>query len=179
MPPQENIFYTIYKGNDASPVKVFRQGEWALENGVSLRAGIIGKSHRIICRANGDAFTEFIAYPIEEMTPNPLDYFPLHAGETYNKTYRAGGLLYHLNLRVRPVLFQTMNHFLESVGKHGGLEVLRYAFDTRQPETSPAFTGIAVDIPENRFYTVHTYPEQGFSICSSSEVRSSVAVGTL
>jgi|GEM_PF-668946 len=171
---QESIFYTIYKGNDASPVKVFRQGEWTLENRVSLHAAIIGKSHRIVCRANGDVLTEFIAYPIKEMTPHPLDHFPLRAGETYTKKYRTGGLLYRVDMHVRPVLFQTMDDFLESEGKRGAVEVLRYAFDTQKPETSPAFTGIAVDISGNSFYTVHTYPERGFSICSRSVCNRSV-----
>lgn len=174
MKQEERVLYTIYKGDDPSPVKVFKERQWTLENRVSLYACIIGKSHRIVLRADRECFTEFIAYPIEDMTPNPLDHFPLEAGKTYRKKYEDGSLACEVNLRVSPVLFEDMGDFLSSLEEPGDFEILQHDFGVRVAETVRPFTGIAVDIPGNTFYTVHTYPEQGFSIQSRSEIYSSV-----
>lgn len=167
----KNVFFTLYKGNDLTPVTVYKEKAWTLESGVSIHVSIIGKSHRMVCQANGKSLTEFIAYPIPDQTPNPLDHFLLKVGETHNKKYREGDFSYHVNIRVVPWLFEDMEKFLDSLNVPNDLEILHHGFENMKgAQTDKAFTGIAVDLSASKFYTVHTYPENRFSILSRSEI---------
>lgn len=170
MKQKEEVFYTIYRCKDLSPVKVFKKRGWAFEKRFSLHAEIIGKSHRIIFYANGECFTEYIAYPIKNMTPNPMDCFPLEAGKSYFKKYGDEDLACQVNIHVSSTVFEDMDGFLNSIGKSPDLEILQYRFKTGYSELGEAFTGIVLDILSNQFYTVHNYPEKGFSILSKSKI---------
>ena len=176
---EEKVLYTIYRGEDCSPVKVFKERKWTFENRVTLHATIIGKSHRIFFHANGDCFTEYIAYPIKDMTPSHMDHFPLEVGKSYCRKYRDGGLACQVNIHVSPMVFEDMDDFLDSMGESPNFEVLKYRFKTGYSKLDKAFTGIALSFTESRFYTVHTYPEKGLSIHSKSEIYFSVPTAVI
>lgn len=167
----ENVYFSLLKGDVPSPVTVYKEREWTFENGVSLHASIIGKSHRIVCRTNGICFTEFVAYPIPSLQENALIHFPLKIGESQDRQYQENDLVYRVTVGIVPRLFEDMEDFLGSLKGCGELEVLHHPFgDTGRPQFAKAFTGIAADLSANRYYTVHTYPENCFSALSKSHI---------
>ena len=56
----EPIYFSLYEKVPGYPVRIFQNAHWILDNGISLEASIIGKSHRVISRLGKDCLTEFI-----------------------------------------------------------------------------------------------------------------------
>lgn len=166
------VYFSLFEGVPDCPVTIFNQGKWTLDNRVVLETCIIGKSHRVTSRGAGASLTEFIAYSAEELTSDPLDHFPLRAGENYLRKYQVGNIQYQVSIEMVPRLFEDMESFLRSLGKVPPMKILTHRFEAVKI-SSPVkpFTGVAVDPAANRFFTIHTYPEDRLSIVSETNLR--------
>ena len=166
------VYFSLFEGVPDCPVTIFNQGQCTLDNRVVLETCIIGKSHRVTSRGNGVSLTEFIACSSDEMSGNPLDHFPLKAGENYSRKYQVGNIQYAVNIEMVPRLFKDMEEFLQSMGEVPPMKILTHRFEApRISNPVNPFTGVAVDPAANRFYTIHTYPENGLSIISKTNLH--------
>tara|TARA_B100000686_G_C16775366_1_gene968049 strand:+ start:114 stop:632 length:519 start_codon:yes stop_codon:yes gene_type:complete len=165
----EKVCFSFYRGEPPIPVTVFKETNWTFDGNLELRASIIGKSHRIICRIGNKSFTEFIAYPEEDGSFDPVDHFQVATEETHRKCYRDGDLIYQVCVETLHRLFENMADFMRSLEKRDW-QTLDHGFGDTPGERRP-FTGIAVDPEGSLFHTVHTYPEYGYSIVSRSEIH--------
>lgn len=173
------VYFSLFEGIPDCPVTIFNQGQWTLDNSVVLETCIIGKSHRVTSRGNGVSLTEFIACSSDEMAGNPLDHFPLKAGENYSREYQVGNIQYAVNIDMVPRLFENMEDFLNSMGEIPPMKILTHRFEASKISNSlKPFTGVAVDLAANRFFTIHTYPENGLSIISKTNLHT-IAVSTV
>jgi hypothetical protein len=168
----ESIYFSLYKGIPDCPVTIFNQTQWTLENHLVLDTCIIGKSHRVTSQGEGTSITEFIACSAGEIAGDSLDHFPLKAGENYRREYQVGNIQYAVDIDLVPRLFENMEDFLESMGKIPPMKVLTHSFEpaSRTTDARP-FTGLAVDPAGNRFFTIHTYPENRMSIISKTRLQ--------
>lgn len=165
------VYFSLFAGVPDCPVTIFNQGQWTLDNRVVLDTCIIGKSHRVISRGGGVALTEFIACSSDETTDKPLDHFPLQAGENYCREYQVGNIQYAVTIEMVPRLFEDMEGFLSSLGEIPPMEILTHRFEAAKLSNSAQpFTGVAVDLAANGFVTIHTYPEDGLSIVSKTNL---------
>lgn len=168
----ESIYFSLFKGIPDCPVTIFNQGQWTLENHLVLDTCIIGKSHRVTSRGKGMAITEFIACSSDEMTGDPLDHFPLKAGENYIREYQVEDIKYVVNIEMVPRLYETMEDFMRSMGKVPPMKILTHSFEPAKTSAGARpFTGVAVDLAGNRFFTIHTYPENRLSIISKTRLQ--------
>ena len=165
----EKVCFSFYRGEPPIPVTVFKEKNWTFDGDLRLRASIIGKSHRIICRFGDRSFTEFIAYPEKDEVFDPVDYFQVALGETHQKSYRDGDFIYKVCVETLECLFEDMADFMRSLEKRNW-QTLDYGFGENPGKKGP-FTGIAADLKGNVFHTVHTYPEYGYSIVSRSQIN--------
>jgi len=169
----EEIYFSLYKHVPEYSVTIFGEANWVLENRVELQTSIIGKSHRIISHGLNESFTEFISCDGNEMPDNYLDRILLKAGAQHDLEYKTKAFNYRVKIDHLDRLFPDMESFLSSLPNRQGLQVLSHVFASQNgADGIQPFTGLAVDTLANRFYTVHTYPESGFSIQSSSELTS-------
>jgi hypothetical protein len=169
----EEIYFSLYKHIPEYPVTIFGEANWVLENQVELQTTIIGKSHRIISHGLKETFTEFISCDADAMPDNYLDRILLKPGAQHDLEYQTEAIKYQVKIDHLDRLFPDMESFLSSLPNPQGLQVLSHIFTSQNgPEDMQPFTGLAVDTSANRFYTIHTYPESGFSIQSSSELTS-------
>ena len=167
----ETLCFSIYQEVPDHPVTVFNEARWTLNNRVELQTCIIGKSHRVISEREGQCFTEFISCDANEMPGNFLDRIHLQPGDTHDLEYRSGDFRYRVRIEHRPRLFRDVADFLQSIAAAPDVKVLSHVFqDPTGGRQSQSFTGLAVDSEGNRFYTVHTYPENGSSILSRTEL---------
>jgi uncharacterized protein DUF2617 len=165
------VYFSLFAGVADCPVTIFNRGQWTLDNGIVLETCIIGKSHRVISRGEGGTLTEFIACSADETTEKPLDHFSLQAGKNYTREYQVGNIQYAVTIDLVPRLFKDMEGFLESLGEIPSLEIMTHRFEvTNTSHSAKPFTGVAVDLSANGFYTVHTYPEDGLSIVSKTNL---------
>ena len=168
----DSIYFSLYKGIPDCPVTIFNQGRWTLENHLVLDTCIIGKSHRVTSQGAGTAITEFIACSSDEMAGGPLDHFPLKAGESYLREYQVGNIKYTVNIDLVARLYENMEDFLSSMGEVPSMKILTHRFESEKTKTdSRPFTGLAVDPAGNRFFTIHTYPENSLSIISKTQLQ--------
>ncbi len=168
----DSIYFSLFKGIPDCPVTIFNQGQWTLENRLVLDTCIIGKSHRVTSQGEGMSVTEFIACSPDEMEGDQLDHFPLKAGENYAREYQVENINYSVNIEMVPRLFQTMDDFLGSMGEIPPMKILTHSFEPAKSTTeSWPFTGLAVDPAGNRFFTIHTYPENRLSIVSKTRLQ--------
>ncbi len=166
------VYFSLFAGVPDCPVTIFNQRQWTLNNRVVLDTCIIGKSHRVISRGDGVVLTEFIACSAGETTDKPLDHFPLQAGESYSREYQVGNIQYAVTIEMVPRLFEDMEGFLSSLGDIPPMEILTHRFEAANSLNSATpFTGVAVDLAANGFVTVHTYPENGLSIISTTNLH--------
>jgi hypothetical protein len=169
----EEIYFSLYNHVPDYPVTLFGEAQWILENRVELQSSIIGKSHRIISTGLKETFTEFISCGAEAMPDNYLDRILLKAGAQHNLEYQTEAYKYRVKIDHLDRLFPDMESFLNSLPNSQSLQTLSHIFTSQNgTEGLQPFTGLAVDTSANRFYTIHTYPENGFSIQSSSELSS-------
>ena len=169
----EEIYFSLYKHVPEYPVSIFAEANWVLGNQVELQTSIIGKSHRIISTGLNETFTEFISCDAEDMPNNYLDRIHLKPGAQHDLEYQTEAIKYRVKIDHLDRLFPDMESFLSSLPNPQGLQVLSHIFTSQnEAKGMQPFTGLAVDTSANRFYTVHTYPESGFSIQSSSELTS-------
>ena len=168
----DSVYFSLYKGIPDCPVTIFNQGLWTLENRLVLETCIIGKSHRVTSRGDGMSITEFIACSSDEMQGNPLDHFPLKSGENYSREYQVENIKYAVNIEMVPRLFENMEDFIGSLGAVPAMKILTHSFDPVKISTrTRPFTGLAVDSAGNRFFTIHTYPENKLSIVSKTRLE--------
>jgi hypothetical protein len=167
----DEIYFSLYKHVPEHPVTVFNEANWVLDNQVQLQTTIIGKSHRIISNGLKESFTEFISCDANEMPDNHLDRILLKPGAHHDLKYQTDGYKYRVQINHINRLIPNMESFLSSLPNPQELKTLSHIFTGQNDEKdSQPFTGLAVDTSANRFYTIHTYPESGFSIQSSSEL---------
>lgn len=173
----ESIYFSLYKGIPDCPVTIFNQQQWTLANHLVLDTCIIGKSHRVTSQGKGMSVTEFIACSASEISEDSLDHFPLKAGESYAREYQVGNIKYAVDIDLVPRLYESMEDYLTSMGNIPGMKVLTHSFELEKAATDSRpdpFTGLAVDPAGNRFFTIHTYPENGMSIISETRLQYSV-----
>ncbi|GJL77204.1 MAG: hypothetical protein NPINA01_01930 [Nitrospinaceae bacterium] len=163
------VYFSLFEGIPEGPVTIFNEGQWTLDNQVELETCIIGKSHRVTSRGNGVSLTEFIACSSGELTGKSLDHFPLKPGKTYSKEYQVGNIQYGVDIEMVPSLFDDMEGFLRSMGEVPPMKILTHRFEASKiSNATKPFTGVAVDPAANRFFTIHTYPENRLSIVSKT-----------
>ena len=168
----DSVYFSLFKGIPDCPVTIFNQGQCTLENRLVLETCIIGKSHRVTSRGDGMSITEFIACSSNEMEGDPLDHFPLKSGKNYSREYQVENIKYLVNIEVVPRLFENMDDFMRSLGEVPPMEILTHSFEPVKPTIRiKPFTGLAVDPAGNRFFTIHTYPENKLSIISKTRLQ--------
>jgi hypothetical protein len=167
-----SVCFSLYIGDVPSPVKVFEKNDWSLESGVTLTACIIGKSHRICFRSGSDFLTEFIAYSMENLSFEPVDQRFFKPGDSFDREFIHGSLYYKVKIEVVPKVYLNFNEFLKTMPD---LESYKTMFrEFKNPilnSNSQPFTGIVIAPSENRVFTVHTYPEDNYSIISVVETK--------
>ena len=168
----EPIYFSLYEKVPDYPVRIFQNAHWILDNGISLEASIIGKSHRVISRLGKDCLTEFITCFDPKLPENALEKVCLQSGAVHDREYRSGKLVYRVNVEQVSRLYNTMDEFLNSLDGFSPADVLTHEFASvlGPPGTPPPFTGLALNSDTNTFYTVHTYPESGISIISRTTI---------
>jgi len=168
----DSIYFSLFKGIPDCPVTIFNQGRWTLKNRLVLETCIIGKSHRVISQGDGLSITEFIACSSDDMVGNPLDHFPLESGNNYSREYQVENITYSVNIEMVPLIFENMDDFMRSMGEVRPMKILTHSFEPVESQThNKPFTGLAVDPAGNRFFTIHTYPENTLSIISKTQLQ--------
>lgn len=170
----ESIYFSLYKGVPDCPVTIFNQEQWTLSNRLVLDTCIIGKSHRVTSQGEGLSVTEFIACSAGEVAEGSLDHFPLKSGESYSREYQVGSIKYAVDIDLVPRLYENMDDFLMSIENIPDMKVLTHSFEPEKAATDSRpgpFTGLAVDPAGNRFFTIHTYPENRMSIISETRLQ--------
>lgn len=118
------------------------------------------------------SITEFIACSSDEMAGGSLDHFPLKSGENYSREYQVENIKYAVDIEMVPRLFENMGDFMRSMGEVSPMEILTHSFEPVKLTTRASpFTGLAVDPAGNRFFTIHTYPENKLSIISKTRLQ--------
>jgi len=118
------------------------------------------------------SITEFIACSSDEMAGGPLDHFPLKSGENYSREYQVENIKYAVDIEMVPRIFANMEDFLRSMGEVPPMKILTHSFKPVKLTTDARpFTGLAVDPAGNRFFTIHTYPENRLSIISKTRLQ--------
>ena len=168
----EPIYFSLYEKVPDYRVRIFQSAHWVLDNGVALEVSIIGKSHRVISRRGKDCLTEFITCFDRKLPEQALERVCLQSGAVHDQEYRSGNLVYRVNVEQVFRLYHTMDEFLNSLGGISPVDVLTHEFVGMPgpPRTPPPFTGLALNSDTNTFYTVHTYPENGISIISRTNI---------
>ena len=168
----EPIYFSLYEKVPDYPVRIFQNAHWILDNGISLEASIIGKSHRVISRLGKDCLAEFITCFDPKLPENALEKVCLQSGAVHDREYRSGKLAYQVNVEQVDRLYGNMDEFLNSLGGFSPADVLTHEFAgvLGPPGTPPPFTGLALNSDTNTFYTVHTYPESGVSTISRTTI---------
>ncbi len=169
---ENNVWFSLFKGNIPSPVKVFQKDDWILESGVILTVCIIGKSHRICFRSGSDYLTEFIAYSMDSFSLEPVDQRPLKLGDLFDREFIHGSLHYKVKIEVVEQVYLNFEEFLKKVTDSGTYETMFREF--KNPllnSSSQPFTGIVIAPDKNRIFTVHTYPEGNYSVISDVEAN--------
>ena len=175
MTDENNVWFSLFKGNIPSPVKVFEKGDWVLDSGVALTACIIGKSHRICFRFRSDYLTEFIAYSMENFSCEPVDQKPLNLGDLIIREFKNGLLFYKVKIEVIDQVYLNFGQFLKTVSDIESYETMFREFkNPLLSSNNQPFTGIVIEQDKNRIFTVHTYPERNFSVISVVKVNVSV-----
>ena len=166
----EPIYFSLYQQVPDYNVCIFQKAHWVLGNGVKLEVNIIGKSHRVISRLGEDCLTEFITCLDQNLPEQAMESVCLLPGIVHDQEYRAGELVYRVNVEHVPRVFNSMEEFTELFGEIS--ETLTHEFMSA-PDHSGAplpFTGLVLNSDTNTFYTIHTYPERGFSITSRTAI---------
>ena len=168
----EPIYFSLYEGVPDYCVRVFQSAHWVLDNGVTLEASIIGKSHRLISRLEKDCLTELITCFDRKLPEQALERVCIQSGAVHDREYRSGNLVYRVNVEQVSRIYNTMDEFLNSLDGVSPADVLTHGFadPPGPPGTPPPFTGLALNSDTNTFYTVHTYPERGVSIISRTAI---------
>ena len=168
----EPIYFSLYEKVPDYRVRIFQSAHWVLDNGVALEVSIIGKSHRVISRRGKDCLTEFITCFDRKLPEQALERVCLQSGAVHDQEYRSVNLVYRVNVEQVSRLYHTMEEFLNSLGGISPVDVLSHEFVGMlgPPGTPPPFTGLALNSDTNTFYTVHTYPENGISTISRTNI---------
>lgn len=172
----ELIYFSLYRGKPGFPVTVYKKARWVMENQALLDAEVIGQSHRITIQAGEKVFTELIACTASVESDNTLRHTRLEKGRNYSIDHREDDFRYQAEIEWAPKVFFNMEEFLQFMGAPTDLPVAVHRFkgpDDLRNEVP--FTGLALDSAANKFYTIHTYPEGGFSILSQSEIYCCIA----
>jgi hypothetical protein len=173
MAGENNVWFSLFKGNVPSPVKIFEKRDWKFESGVSLNACIIGKSHRICFESGSDSLTEFIAYPIDGFSFEPVEKKLLKIGDSFDQEFVHGSLFYRANIQVIKEVYKEFDDFLKTLSSLDSFNTVVQKFKNPVSDSDEEpFTGIVVVLEDNLLFTVHTYPEEGYSVVSS--VKASV-----
>ena len=166
----EQIYFSLYQEVPDYYVRIFQSAHWVLGNGVKLEVNIIGKSHRVISRKGEDCLTEFITCFDQDLPDHSLENVFLQPGIVNDREYRSGKLVYRVNVEHVSRIFDSMEEFTDSLGETS--ETLTHEFISSPGHSGKPlpFTGLALNSDTNTFYTVHTYPEGGFSIISQTTI---------
>jgi len=166
----EQIYFSLYQKVPNYSLRIFQSAQWVLGNGVKLEINIIGKSHRVTSRRGEDCFTEFITCFDQDLPEQALERVCLQPGMVHDREYRSENLSYRVKVENILRTFDSMEEFTDSLGETS--ETLTHEFKSAPGHTgSPLpFTGLALNSDTNTFYTVHTYPERGFSIISQTVI---------
>ena len=169
----ESIYFSLYQKNPDYHVRIFESVDWTLGNGVNLEVSIIGKSHRVISRKGNDCLTEFITCFDHNLPENSLETKCLKPGIIHHKEYRYGDLKYRVNVKHISQVFNVMEDYTCFLGDISLSDTLTHVFTSSSgnSEVPVPFTGLALSSGTNTFYTVHTYPEIGNSIISSTNIK--------
>ena len=168
-----SIYFSLYQKIPDYWVRIFRSVDWTLANGVILEVSIIGKSHRVISRKGNDCLTEFITCFDHNLPQNSLETKCLKPGIIHHQEYRYGDLKYRVNVEYTSRIFNAMEDFTGFLGGISLSDTLAHVFTSISENSGMPlpFTGLALSSETNTFYTVHTYPEIGTSIISSTSIE--------
>ncbi len=167
------ISFSLFRGFHNAPVSIFKRGAWALANGSRLDVAIIGQSHRIISQSGKEVLTEFIACGPEQLVGDSIDQTPLKSGTTHENEFKSAGFKYHYRIDVVNQLYADMDAYRAALPTDADLQCIAHGFENPSLTSQRVpFTGIAIDVRENRFFTIHTYPENDFSILSETRISS-------
>ena len=169
----ESIYFSLYQEIPDYCVRIFQNVDWTLANGVFLEVSIIGKSHRVVSRKGSDCLTEFITCFDNNLPQNSLETKCLKSGIIHHQEYRYGDLKYRVNVEHTPQVFNAMEDFTSFLGDVSLSDTLTHVFTSSSANSRMPlpFTGLALSAEINTFYTVHTYPEIGISIISSTNIE--------
>jgi len=167
----EPIYFSLYQQVPNYNVCIFQKTHWVLGNGVKLEVNIIGKSHRVISRLGEDCLTEFITCLDQNLPEQAMESVCLLPGIVHDQEYRTGDLVYRVNVKHVPRVFNSMEEFTELFGEIS--ETLTHEFMSAPGHSGAPlpFTGLVLNSDTNTFYTIHTYPERGFSIISRTAIH--------
>ena len=167
----EQIYFSLYKEVPDYSVRIFKSTHWVLGNGVKLEVDIIGKSHRVISRRRENCLTEFITCLDQNLPEQAMESVCLLPGIVHDQEYRTGDLVYRVNVKHVPRVFNSMEEFTELFGEIS--ETLTHEFMSAPGHSGAPlpFTGLVLNSDTNTFYTIHTYPERGFSIISRTAIH--------
>ena len=169
----KSIYFSLYQKIPDYCVRIFQSVDWTLGNGVNLEVGIIGKSHRVISRKGNDCLTEFITCFDHNLPENSLETKCLKPGIIHHQEYRYGDLKYRVNVKHVSQVFNAMVDYTGFLGDVPLSDTLTHVFTSISEKSGVPlpFTGLALSSGTNTFYTVHTYPETGISIISSTNIE--------
>ena len=169
----KSIYFSLYQKIPDYCVRIFQSVDWTLSNGVTLKVSIIGKSHRVISRKGDDCLTEFITCFDNNLPQNSLETKCLKPGVNHHQEYRYGNLKYRVKVEHTSQVFNAMEDYTGFLGEVSLSDTLTHVFASisENSEISLPFTGLALNSETNTFYTVHTYPEMGISIVSSTNIE--------
>ena len=169
----KSIYFSLYQKIPDYFVRIFQSVDWTLSNGVSLKVSIIGKSHRVISRKGSDCLTEFITCFDQDLPENSLESKCLKPGIIHNQEYQYGDLKYRVNVKHVSQVFNAMDDYTGFLGDVSLSDTLTHVFTSisENSEVPLPFTGLVLSSETNSFYTVHTYPEIGISIISSTNIE--------
>ena len=169
----KSIYFSLYEKIPDYCVRIYQSGDWTLSNGVNLEVSIIGKSHRVISRKGNDCLTEFITCFDRDLPENSLETKYLKPGIIHHQEYRYGDLKYRVNVEHTSQVFNSMEDYTGFLGDVPLSGTLTHVFTSISEKSGVPlpFTGLNLSSETNTFYTVHTYPEIGISIISSTNIE--------
>ena len=87
--------------------------------------------------------------------------------------YQYGDLKYRVNVEHVSQIFNAMDDYTGFLGDVSLSDTLTHVFtaSSEDSEVPLPFTGLVLSSETNTFYTVHTYPEIGISIISSTNIE--------
>jgi hypothetical protein len=169
---ENTVWFSLFKGNVPSPVKVFEECDWVLESGVTLTACIIGKSHRICFTSGWDCLTEFIAYSLDSFSFESVEQRFLKLGDVLDREFIHRSLYYKVKVEVVGQVYLSFDEFLKTIPDIESYETMFREFKNPLSNSdSQPFTGIVIVPNKNQVFTVHTYPEVNYSIISAVEIN--------